>query len=86
MDYENVSVDDEDFEEVSLCSELYEPVVNIILLKTKLFAVLCYNSACSRDALRLVDIKNLVNLIEWVISFNNILKLGLLLLKEDFHF
>ena len=45
MDYENVSVDDEDFEEVSLCSELYEPVVNIILLKTKLFAVLCYNSA-----------------------------------------
>lgn len=40
MDYEIVSDEDEDnedFEEV----ELYEPVVNIILLKTKLFAVLC---------------------------------------------
>jgi hypothetical protein len=40
MDYEIVSEDDEDiedFEEV----ELYEPVVNIILIKTKLFAVLC---------------------------------------------
>ena len=37
MDYEIMSDDDEDFEEV----ELYEPVVNIILLKTKLFAVLC---------------------------------------------
>lgn len=41
MDYENVSVDDEDFDEVSLFDELYEPVVHIILLKTKLFAVLC---------------------------------------------
>jgi hypothetical protein len=43
MDYEVVSDEDEDFDEVSLCDELYEPVVNIILLKTKLFAVLCGN-------------------------------------------
>lgn len=39
MDYEIVyeNDSDSDMEEV----ELYEPVVNIILLKTKLFGVLC---------------------------------------------
>jgi len=37
MDYEIVDDSDSDMEEV----DLYEPVVNIILLKTKLFAVLC---------------------------------------------
>jgi len=37
MDYEIVEDSDSDMEEV----DLYEPVVNIILLKTKLFGVLC---------------------------------------------
>lgn len=43
MDYQRLSQDfcevvcDSDMEDI----ELYEPVVNIILLKTKLFGVLC---------------------------------------------
>jgi hypothetical protein len=39
MDYEIVYDSDSDMEDIA--EELYEPVVNIILLKTKLFAVLC---------------------------------------------